>query len=229
MQKEITDACPHFRPKVSEVLLCCHDMLISTAIRELILETFPGSYIRLASTAYNSTMTVCHSRPSLIIGAVSSPLCVRKVEKQLTFFKHKYTDVPMVFLHDLPYMLFPVLPWNKIISMKSSLEDIVAVFHQALDEPIMEQKCHKKYNFTRRQIQILRLIGEQKKNCEIATELGLHPKTVSSHRMGIRKRLGFTRKQERLFIGEFSALVGSGDDLPFWSEGTLLQTYWEEG
>lgn len=133
----------------------------------------------------------------------------------------------MVYLHGLSGAVFCPFAGIIMISMMSSLEDIVTVFHLALLTPVVEEKFHKKYNLTCRQKHILRLIVKKKRNCEIARELGLHPKTVSCHRKGIRERLDLTRQQERLFIGELSALMENGDDRLFCSEGTLLQEYWE--
>lgn len=224
VQKKGMDISHDFRPKVDEVILCCQDMVISTAIHALILATFPGCYIRQVSVAYNTTMTLCHSRPRLIIGAVSSLFCAQRVVKQFTLLKHHYPDVPMVYLYDLSCAVFHPPPGINRISTMSSLEDIVTVFHQALDEPIVEETYHEKYTLSRRQQQVLRLIGEKKRNCEIARELGLHQKTVSSHRKAIRERLGLTRQQEQIFIGELSALMENGNPLPFWDLETLRQS-----
>jgi len=53
-----------------------------------------------------------------------------------------------------------------------------------------EDRYVKKYNLTKREIEILKLVGQAKSNKEIASELFISDQTVSVHRKNIMRKIG---------------------------------------
>lgn len=49
-------------------------------------------------------------------------------------------------------------------------------------------------DFTKRELQVIKLIAQDKKYKEIAEDLGLHYETIKTYAMRIRKKLGVSSK-----------------------------------
>ena len=78
--------------------------------------------------------------------------------------------------------------------------------------------CHSLDRLTDRELEILKLVGEGKRNKEIAQELNLSPKTVDVHRCHIREKLGLNSGPELVCYAahwvESMLISGNGNTRP---------------
>lgn len=74
-------------------------------------------------------------------------------------------------------------------------------------ETLYADRFTKKYNLTRRELEILRLISEALSNKEIAKELYISDQTVSVHRKNIMRKLGVSNTAGLVKIAYSNSLV----------------------
>ncbi len=84
--------------------------------------------------------------------------------------------------------------------------------HFAKQEPTAQQsvfidKFIKKYNLTKRELEILRLIAQALSNKEIAKELFISDQTVSVHRKNIMRKLGVSNTASLIKISYDNSLI----------------------
>lgn len=74
-------------------------------------------------------------------------------------------------------------------------------------EALYADRFTKKYNLTRRELEILRLISEALSNKQIAKELYISDQTVSVHRKNIMRKLGVTNTAGLVKVAYSNSLV----------------------
>ncbi len=95
-----------------------------------------------------------------------------------------------IMKHELPMRIVEavrtVLSGNVWFSPQISAK----LFDAIMGRPRVSATCHSIDRLTDRELEILKLIGEGRRNKDIACRLNLSPKTVDVHRSHIREKLG---------------------------------------
>lgn len=82
---------------------------------------------------------------------------------------------------------------HKIVVIKQHIDDVQLMVNQIIKDPFRMQN---ETGLSKRESEVFRLIGQNKKVREIAFELGINRKTVEAHREHIRKKLGLSNADE---------------------------------
>ena len=109
-----------------------------------------------------------------------------------------------------PYELIDAI--SEILEGKTYVGEGVELVSNGLGRSLLgnksyEDKFIKKYNLTKREIEILRLITQALSNKEIAKELYISDQTVSVHRKNIMRKLGVSNTAGLLKIAYDNSLV----------------------
>ncbi|MEL6866514.1 MAG: response regulator transcription factor [Bacteroidota bacterium] len=101
-----------------------------------------------------------------------------------------------------------VLAGNTFLGEGVKLNAILETVPKHTDAAVFfEDKFIKKYNLTKRELEILRLISQAMSNKEIAKELYISDQTVSVHRKNIMRKLGVSNTAGLIKIAYDNSLV----------------------
>ncbi len=109
---------------------------------------------------------------------------------------------------ELVRAIVEVLKGNTFLGEGVKLNNILETVTKHTDANLFyEDKFIKKYNLTKRELEILRLISQALSNKEIAKELFISDQTVSVHRKNIMRKLGVSNTAGLIKIAYDNSLV----------------------
>ena len=190
--------------KKNKVLIVDDHSIVIDGLKSLLTKTEQAEVVATANNAFEGLERLKETRADLVISDINMPGM-----DGLEFIKKIRTDFPptkiiVLSLHDEPHYIRNVLKQRVqayILKNDTSSELLIAleqvlkgkvylssrinqIMMEQLDEPSAEKLL------TDREIQIIKLIAEEKNNREIGEELFISERTVETHRKNIFRKTG---------------------------------------
>jgi DNA-binding NarL/FixJ family response regulator len=204
--------------KTARGILLVDDHPLVLAGIERLIESKPGFCVcGMAANARDALTLTEKLKPDLVIADLTLP--GRNGLELIKDLAALYPDLPVIVLsmHDemvyaervlragaRSYVMKDTPPERLLEAIRVVLDGGVSVSQKVTSSLLRSYASGKHHTekgralecLTDREMEVFELIGQAKSNHEIASQLGISPRTLDAHRAHIREKLGFTESNE---------------------------------
>jgi len=192
---------------MTRILIADDHELVRRGVRQILSEAFPGLVLVETSDGRQTLEMAAHQNWDVVLLDINMP--GRSGIEILQDLKRLYPRIPVIMLSAFPERDFAIrsfkLGASGYVSKHSAASELIAAIHKALAggryvtnalaEALAatlagEATIHPHETLSNREMQVLRLVALGKQLKEIAAEISLSEKTVSTYRTRIGRKLG---------------------------------------